>query len=468
MIKTVAELLEALRSQERKILDAEKITHPGTIGAMYEGLTADLLSMAMPPSLASIKVLSGFIESDDGELQSGQMDCMIVVGEGRPIPYTAEFVYKLEQVLVVVEVKKNSTKSQLLDAIDHLASISELLPEIMGPSRLSDESTGRLIGYRPYHADLTNIKRAKDRIIMDTAVTSAYLPLRIVFSYGGYKKANSIPKILTSFLSKDLNDESIVNFPDIVVDGDRVFLKTIGLPYAIPVRNGKWLWFAEIASNPFLAVLESIMWRVLPYMERAFPVFADHDENPTIKCVFGAQINSSKIGIFPCKGQLPADSQSYSELEHGVRIEEWEVNYLFYFQFSIRVPIDQCVKRSGQTKSVVMRSIGRFARLGLVFIDGEDLIANSTTMRLSIGPESQGHWVGEDCRGRFGRNSLKRSAHEDGSGSLTLHVTMASNYDLTPVSMADTVIYPGEEGKIDVLRYKSMKEAQKILEGGAT
>lgn len=43
MIRSVAELLKPFVDEERKKLDAYALTHGPTIGAMYEGLTKELL-----------------------------------------------------------------------------------------------------------------------------------------------------------------------------------------------------------------------------------------------------------------------------------------------------------------------------------------------------------------------------------------------------------------------------------------
>ncbi len=48
MIKNVADMLQAFWDEERKKLDAQNITHPPTIGEMYEGLTKELLARTLP------------------------------------------------------------------------------------------------------------------------------------------------------------------------------------------------------------------------------------------------------------------------------------------------------------------------------------------------------------------------------------------------------------------------------------
>jgi hypothetical protein len=51
MITSVANLLRDLMVKKAVKLDEETITHPPTIGAMYEGLTRDILDRTIPASL---------------------------------------------------------------------------------------------------------------------------------------------------------------------------------------------------------------------------------------------------------------------------------------------------------------------------------------------------------------------------------------------------------------------------------
>jgi len=90
MIKTVGEILEALRKAEAAKLKASDIRHAPTIGSMYEGLTRSLLERAVPSSM-NLRIVSGFVVDGLGGT-SGQLDCMLVSGEGTgPFPTSMAF-----------------------------------------------------------------------------------------------------------------------------------------------------------------------------------------------------------------------------------------------------------------------------------------------------------------------------------------------------------------------------------------
>lgn len=116
-MQILSEFLRKLMLEEKKVLNSSKVRHPSLIGAMYEGVTKELLER-MEMSHPDLKVVSGVIRS--GEMQSGQIDCMVVIGEGERIPKTDNFYYPIDKVLAVFEVKKRLFSSQIKDAYQHL------------------------------------------------------------------------------------------------------------------------------------------------------------------------------------------------------------------------------------------------------------------------------------------------------------------------------------------------------------
>lgn len=101
MIKTVADFLTAYLEAEQKSLHQQNVTHPVTIGDMYEGLTKDTLAKAVFSNLDIHIETGSFI----GECKT-ELDVIVAEGEGERIPHTDRFRFKPEQVLMVIQVKK--------------------------------------------------------------------------------------------------------------------------------------------------------------------------------------------------------------------------------------------------------------------------------------------------------------------------------------------------------------------------
>lgn len=431
---------------------------------MYEGLTAELLGYALPPGLESLRVVSGFVTSLDGSAMSGQIDCMVVVGEGEPVPYTGVLKYTIDKVLAVFEVKKNPKKQDYLDALSHLGDITKLLPDYLRACHLSDESTSRLLGYRPWHGDQTALKREQDAFVFRSALLAAYLPLKVIVSYHGYSRDSTLPSVIDEHLSRVASSTNMIgDLPDFVLDGDRGFVKLTGLPYATPVRDGWWLWFASLTQQPLLALLECLLWRLKPYVERDFPVFADHDDDPPMKAVFAAKLTGVAANLRHWKGDVPPEAQSFFRPEAGIEIMEWEFKMLFMFTMKRIISLDEIAQFVEQPLEIVKRSVGGLCRSGILFTNGSDVSVNSSSMRTVMDGNDGTYWVGEDCRGRFGRAQIRRLAAAKGEEAKILHVVTASNVDYTPISLASFDAGADNAGIIDMVSYENMKRAETLM-----
>ncbi|MGO8760384.1 MAG: DUF6602 domain-containing protein, partial [Desulfobaccales bacterium] len=86
MITTIADIFKGIIDEEKRKLDEFSLKHGPTIGNMYEGLTNNILNRVIPPGL-NLRIESGFIY-DQNNVMTGQIDCMLVKGEGTKIPYT--------------------------------------------------------------------------------------------------------------------------------------------------------------------------------------------------------------------------------------------------------------------------------------------------------------------------------------------------------------------------------------------
>lgn len=114
MITSFADILRDLQLKEQAILSAQAISHGPTIGNMYEGLTRDLLSRAIPAT-AGLRLVDGFVVGHDKTL-SPQIDCMLVQGEGEQIPHTNHYKWPVKDVVAVFEAKKSLYGAQLQDS----------------------------------------------------------------------------------------------------------------------------------------------------------------------------------------------------------------------------------------------------------------------------------------------------------------------------------------------------------------
>lgn len=106
MITEASELLKIFIEEERKKLEGIAMPHMPTLGSAYEEITKQGIDneFVIPKSL-NLNVVSGFIEVG-GEMLPQQIDCMLVEGVGTQYGITSQYIYNIERVLCIFEVKK--------------------------------------------------------------------------------------------------------------------------------------------------------------------------------------------------------------------------------------------------------------------------------------------------------------------------------------------------------------------------
>ena len=268
-IDTFSDLLNTFVESQNKVLDAMDIKHPTTIGSMYEGLSKDVLQKTIFKGIDLRVITNSFIEGSDTEF-----DVMIAEGEGERIPYTERYRYPANQVLVVVQVKKNLYGNNLKDSYKNLQFIidqyengeSEPWMNRMFINAFRGVCGKTLVAYK--NGDL-NIY---EEMVFHSLRCESVLPLRIVWGYGGFASEHHLRKAFADFLSenKSTMDKKIKgfgpnNFPNLIICGDYTIMKMDGMPYIAPMDSGGWWTFYTTSHyNKMRFLLESI-WTRLSY-----------------------------------------------------------------------------------------------------------------------------------------------------------------------------------------------------------
>jgi hypothetical protein len=289
MIRTVADLLQSLAKAEGERLANLDIKHAPTIGAMYEGLTENLLNRAMPKG-ADLRVVKGFVVNQNGQT-SGQIDCMLVHGEGERIPYTDSYQWPVQNVLAVFEVKKSLFGSELADGYDQLRSVTEVysgwVQAAQGEASMSIAPTERayseITGHILPPPDAWKTLPTNLNLIFHTVLTDQFAPVRILFGYEGYKTENGLREGLADHLEKFIGvfGHGPQGLPTLIVAGNYSLVKLSGHPYRAPLESdGSMPIMASGRANPLIFVLEQI-WTRLSYRWPMTDLFGEdlHIEN---------------------------------------------------------------------------------------------------------------------------------------------------------------------------------------------
>lgn len=290
-INTIKDLLESLRIQGineiSKYLD---VKHGTTIGNMYEGLTKELMNKAIFENL-DLKVCSGFIFNGENET-SKQIDCMIVVGDGIKIPYSEDYKYNINQVIAVLEVKKDLFGKEMDLAYKNLLSVKNIIkPDCDMAMDILEQAYENVTGSKlPTRQEIDKLTET-EQYLYHALVVEAYMPIRIALGYGGFSTEKSLREAFIKYMSKKLNEKgySVASIPSLIIANENSIIKTNGIPFAISSENqksGEWIVLGSANKHPIFFLLY-LIWTRLYYLFPNLPeeIFDDTEItiNPLMK-----------------------------------------------------------------------------------------------------------------------------------------------------------------------------------------
>jgi hypothetical protein len=344
MINSVADFLLGLKDKEQELLKKYDIVkHPGIIGDMYEGLTKDILSKSIFKGL-DIRITAGKIKNSKNEF-SGEIDCMIVVGDGEQIPYTDKFIYDSKSVIAVIQVKKNLFSKDLKDSYQNLKSVTEITESKESQPYhyrlLRDAWTLICREELPKVADLNSLPTPK-QMMYQVLLDEVFQPVRIVWGYNGFKSEFSLRESFINYLEENvpLNPEKLdkkvhgfgpLNFPNLIICDQYSLIKSNGMPFGYPLdEDNWWAFFNSSYDNPVYFLLE-VIWTRLHYM---FGITSEiFGDDLTIDAMHGFLLGRYK-DLEQIRGweyfYIPSTKE---ELERPLNHKEWEPTFVDQVQF---------------------------------------------------------------------------------------------------------------------------------------
>lgn len=277
MISKASELLELFIQEETRKLGTVSMPHMPTLGSAYEEITKQGIdkSFAIPKAL-NIRMVSGFIEIG-GEMLPEQIDCMLVFGDGKRYGITTQYIYDIEDVLCIFEVKKTLSKSDLSDAIRHLAKIRKKFSEYFEYKLINRNSEpdvsivnsrfSQVTGKAAPEYYLGMHKLPEDERLLYYGLVQEFLaPVSIIHGYDGYKTEKGLR---TAFL--DIVEDAkiadgigigIPSIPSLVTSGEFCLVKGNGFPFLGISQDNKWVPVLSTRYNSAKLILELIWGKI--------------------------------------------------------------------------------------------------------------------------------------------------------------------------------------------------------------
>ncbi|PEL97813.1 hypothetical protein CN602_23360 [Bacillus cereus] len=242
-----------------------KIKHPRVTGDAYEDITNELLTTSLFKDF-DLRVVKGFIKDSEGKT-SDELDCMIVEGDGQPVRSTGYYLYPVERVIAVIQVKKNVYGKDVKEGYENLNSVYSIAePHQNFSFRMLEDSYASLFGEEiPPYKEVIKYPLHK-QMIYHCLLKEAYLPLRIIFGFNGYKSEFTLRKGFIDYLEENMDKYGYgpVNFPNLIICGDYSLIKLDGYPFNGAIKDDFWVFYGSYHRDPLLLMLEQI-WTRLTY-----------------------------------------------------------------------------------------------------------------------------------------------------------------------------------------------------------
>lgn len=339
MINTLADLLKELSEKENQLLKEQDIVHRPSIGAMYEGLTADILERSLFGGLGLVVAKSSFINGCPTEF-----DVILAEGEGYNYPHTDKYRFEPEQVLAVIQVKKTLYAKDLKDSYENLHSIANLYVDIPPKEymcRLATDSVHHTLqrSIEDYEAGKLSLE---EEYVYHSLVTEAQLPVTIVIGYNGIKSEVSLREKYIDYLGEMVSSEGDVkkgygpnNFPSLLICEDNSIVKTMGVPYSAPLKKsleGWWDFLVSSHYNPMYFFLD-ILWTKLQY-RFGLPnlIFGEDLETPKMTPFLACKIAKQGNMMGWCYLYHPFTKEDLNSVDGTV---EWQPTFLDEMQYRV-------------------------------------------------------------------------------------------------------------------------------------
>lgn len=286
MITKASELLELFIKEEKEKLAGFDMPHMPTLGSAYEEVTKQGIDQKFSiPKFLDLSVVSGFI-SVGGEMLPEQVDCMLVHGSGERYGLTDQYIYKIENVLCIFEVKKTLGKKEYKDAIEHLAGIRKKFARNFEHRLIHEGYEPDISSARRHFAQITG-KTAPERysgihslpedegILFYCLVQESLAPVSIVHGYDGYKTEKGLRTAFIDILEeKTLEDGSgvgIPSIPSLVTSGQYALIKANGVPFIAVRGKDEWVSVVSIRHNSAKLILELVWSKISSFFDVNMP-----------------------------------------------------------------------------------------------------------------------------------------------------------------------------------------------------
>ena len=394
MLNTVSDLLQALLEKEKEHLKNKQIPHPGIIGEMYEGLAKEILNKALFNGL-NLSVKDGFVRGEDGKL-SKQIDCMIVEGDGEQIPNTNHYIYDFENVVAILESKKNLYTKEISEAYDNIVSFTEeFTPSVKMNVQYADlVQPFQEITKKSFPRNRKELDKLDDlsQLMYHHLVVMYAMPLRIIFGYYGFKTEKGLRDGYCEYLNQHLQEKGYGpnSMPDLIICDNASIIKINQQPFQIQTLDDDFFTLYTTGTRNPVYYLLMMVWYKLQFKYNLSPQMWDFNSYSTeqLKNYMLTKLVKCNINGMPRIGWAYKYIQmTDEELKNVPQEKEWAPFSISKEAFIVAMAFKQTNKIADITSIGI--PVGKFndiikelVETKLFILDGKSLICNAKALEM--------------------------------------------------------------------------------------
>lgn len=292
MITQASELLALFIEEEKRKIEGIQMPHMPTLGTAYEEITKQGIDKEFSiPKFLNLRVVKGFIKIAEKMLPE-QIDCMLVEGDGLRYGITDQYIYDIDRVLCVFEVKKTLSKSDFSDAVGHLGAMRRRFadyfedklesgsfePDITHARKSFAQITGKMA---PAHYLGIHQLPKPEAILFYALVQEQHAPVTIVHGYDGYKTESGLRSAFIDIIEERSKVSGqglgIPSLPNLVTSNKFCLVKGNGHPYLAVKDEKSWVAVFSTRHNPARIILEIVWAKISSHFNAKMPYGLDLD-----------------------------------------------------------------------------------------------------------------------------------------------------------------------------------------------
>ena len=238
-------------------------------------------------------VVSGKIKNLNGDY-SNQIDCMVVDAFIQQIPYTEDYIVAPENVIAVIEVKKNLFSNEMDDATANLWSVIETdISNKKIKGQLSSTAFETITGTIDEHkapsleTNLNYLTALKNVLILEE-----FYPLRVIFGFDGFSSEYTLRAKFIKMLMKHIGEKtfSLHGLPNLIVCGEYSLIKSNGMPFTAIPENGNrdnFIYYTSYKEHSLKIFLELLLTRIADRYDINIDLLSDPTEEKLAPLLYG-------------------------------------------------------------------------------------------------------------------------------------------------------------------------------------